>query len=76
MDYYKDTTKHSKGKHLSYGDRRELQGLLSNKSAHYSFRQLVKYSKCVPNTILNKIKYDVHHNTGRYRAKNLFCSSI
>ncbi len=26
MDYTQDTTKHIKGKHFSYGDRRELQG--------------------------------------------------
>ncbi len=32
MDYPQDTTKHVKGKHFSYGDRRELQGMLSNKS--------------------------------------------
>ena len=25
MDYTQDTTKHTKGKHFSYGDRRELQ---------------------------------------------------
>ncbi len=29
MDYTQDTTKHTKGKHFSYGDRRELQGILS-----------------------------------------------
>ena len=32
MDYTQDTTKYVKGKHFSYGDRRELQGMLSNKS--------------------------------------------
>ena len=35
MDYTQDTTKHKKGKHFSYGDRRELQGILSNKSVRY-----------------------------------------
>ena len=37
MDYTQDTIKHVKGKHFSYGDRRELQGMLSNKSVRYEF---------------------------------------
>ncbi len=43
MDYTQDTTKHTKGKHFSYGDRRELQGMLSNKSVRYSLRQLARH---------------------------------
>ena len=34
MDYTQDTTKHVKDKHFSYDDRRELHGILSNKSVH------------------------------------------
>ena len=52
MDYTQDTTKHTKGKHFSYGDRRELQGILSNKSVRYSLRQLARHFNCAPNTII------------------------
>ena len=53
----------------SYGDRRELQGMLSNKSVHYSLRQLARYFNCSPNTIRNELKRGAHHNTGRYGAR-------
>ena len=43
MDYTKDITNHQKGKHFSLGDRRELQGILSDSSKQYSLRQLAKY---------------------------------
>ena len=56
MDYTQDTTKHIKGKHFSYGDRRELQGMLSNKSVRYSLRQLARHFNCSPNTIRNELK--------------------
>ena len=78
MDYTQDTTKHIKGKHFSYGDRRELQGMLSNKSVHYSLRQLARYFNCSPNTIRNELKRGAHHNTGRYgarRAQNAYDKS-
>ena len=55
MDYTQDTTKHTKGKHFSYGDRRELQGILSNKSVRYSLRQLARHFNCAPNTIRNEL---------------------
>ena len=55
MDYTQDTIKHVKGKHFSYGDRRELQGMLSNKSVHYSLRQLARHFNCAPNTIRNEL---------------------
>ena len=51
MDYTKDITNHQKGKHFSLGDRRELQGILSDSSKQYSLRQLAKYFNCAPNTI-------------------------
>lgn len=69
MDYIQDTTKHTKGKHFSYGDRRELQGILSNKSVRYSLRQLARHFNCAPNTIRNELKRGAHHNTGRYGAR-------
>ena len=69
MDYTQDTTKHIKGKHFSYGDRRELQGMLSNKSVRYSLRQLARHFNCSPNTIRNELKRGAHHNTGRYGAR-------
>ena len=69
MDYTQDTTKHTKGKHFSYGDRRELQGILSNKSVRYSLRQLARHFNCAPNTIRNELKRGAHHNTGRYGAR-------
>lgn len=53
MDYTKDITNHQKGKHFSLGDRRELQGILSDSSKQYSLRQLAKYFNCAPNTIRN-----------------------
>ncbi len=56
MDCTKDTTKHVKGKHFSYGDRRELQGILSNKSVRYSLRQLARHFNCAPNTIRDIIQ--------------------
>ena len=55
MDYTQDTTKHVKNKHFSYGDRRELQGMLSNKSVRYSLRQLARHFNCAPNTIRNEL---------------------
>ena len=55
MDHTQDTIKHVKGKHFSYGDRRELQGMLSNKSVHYSLRQLARHFNCAPNTIRNEL---------------------
>ena len=69
MDYTQDTTKHIKSKHFSYGDRRELQGILSNKSVRYSLRQLARHFNCAPNTIRNELKRGAHHNTGRYGAR-------
>ena len=69
MDYTQDTTKHVKGKHFSYGDRIELQGMLSNKSVRYSLRQLARHFNCSPNTIRNELKRGAHPNTGRYGAK-------
>ena len=78
MDYTQDTTKHIKGKHFSYGDRRELQGMLSNKSVRYSLRQLARHFNCAPNTIRNELKRGAHHNTGRYgarRAQNAYDKS-
>ena len=69
MDYTQDTTKHVKNKHFSYGDRRELQGMLSNKSVRYSLRQLARHFNCSPNTIRNELKRGAHPNTGRYGAK-------
>ena len=69
MDYTQDTTKHIKGKHFSYGDPRELQGMLSNKSVRYSLRQLARHFNCAPNTIRNELKRGAHHNTGRYGAR-------
>ena len=71
MDYTQDSTKHVKGKHFSYGDRRELQGLLSNASVHYSLRQLARYFNCSPNTIRNELKRGVHHKTGKYGARRV-----
>ena len=57
MDYTKDITNHQKGKHFSLGDRRELQGILSDSSKQYSLRQLAKYFNCAPNTIRNELKH-------------------
>ena len=45
MDYTKDITNHQKGKHFSLGDRRELQGILSDSSKQYSLRQAVEKLK-------------------------------
>ncbi len=61
--------KHTNGKHFSYGDRRELQGMLSNKSVRYSLRQLARHFNCAPNTICNELKRGTHHNTGIYVAR-------
>lgn len=69
MDYYKDTTIHEKGKHFSYGDRRELQGILRNSSHKLSLRKLAEYFHCAPNTIRNELKRGAHPNTGRYGAR-------
>ena len=69
MDHTQDTTKHEKNKHFSYGDRRELQGMLSNESIRYSLRQLARHFNCAPNTIRNELKRGAHPNTGRYGAK-------
>lgn len=66
MDYTKDITNHQKGKHFSLGDRRELQGILSDSSKQYSLRQLAKYFNCAPNTIRNELKRGAHPHTGRY----------
>ena len=68
MDYTKDITNHQKGKHFSLGDRRELQGILSDSSKQYSLRQLAKYFNCAPNTIRNELKRGAHPHTGRYSA--------
>lgn len=68
MDYTKDITNHQKGKHFSLGDRRELQGILSDSSKQYSLRQLAKYFNCAPNTIRNELKRGAHPHTGRYGA--------
>ena len=59
MDYTQNTTKHVKGKHSSYNDRRELQGMLSNSSVRYSLRQLAKNLNCFPITIRNELKRGV-----------------
>lgn len=56
MDYTKDITNHQKGKHFSLGDRRELQGILSDSSKRYSLRQMAKHFNCAPNTIRNELK--------------------
>ena len=48
MDYTQDTTKHIKGKHFSYGDRRELQGILSNKFVHFSLHMGVRTKTWTP----------------------------
>ena len=72
MDYTQNTTKHTNGKHFSYGDRRELQGMLSNKSVRYSLRQLARHFNCAPNTICNELKRGTHHNTGIYVARNAY----
>ena len=69
MDYTQNTTKHTNGKHFSYGDRRELQGMLSNKSVRYSLRQVARHFNCAPNTICNELKRGTHHNTGIYVAR-------
>ena len=61
--------KKKKKEHFSYGDRRELQGILSNKSVRYSLRQLARHFNCAPNTIRNELKRGAHHNTGRYGAR-------
>ena len=66
MDYTVDTIKHLKVNLFSYCFRRELQGMLSNKSVHYSLRQLARHCNCAPNTIRNELKRGAHHNTGRY----------
>ena len=68
MDYTQDTTKYIKGKHFSYGDRIELQGILSNKFVHFSLHMLAKHFNCAPNTIRNEIRRGAHPNTGRYSA--------
>lgn len=68
MDYVKDITNHQKGKHFSLGDRRELQGILSNSSNKYSLRQLAKHFNCAPNTIRNELKRGARPHTGRYGA--------
>lgn len=68
MDYTKDITNHQKGKHFSLGDRRELQGILSDSSKQYSLRQLAKYFNCAPNTIRNELKRGAHPHSGRYGA--------
>lgn len=68
MDYVKDITNHQKGKHFSLGDRRELQGILSNSSNKHSLRQLAKHFNCAPNTIRNELKRGAHPHTGRYGA--------
>lgn len=60
MDYTQDTTKHIKGKHFSYGDRIELQGILSNKFVHFSLHMLAKHFNCAPNTIRNEIRRGAH----------------
>ena len=62
MDHIQNATKHVKGKHFSYGDRRELHGMLSNKSVHYSLRELARYFNCAHNTIRNELKRSAHHN--------------
>ena len=69
MDHTQDTTKREKNKHFSYGDRRELQGMLSNESIRYSLRQLARHFNCASNTIRNELKRGAHPNTGRYGAK-------
>ena len=78
MDYTKDITNHQKGKHFSLGDRRELQGILSDSSKQYSLRQLAKHFNCAPNTIRNELKRGAHPHTGRYgaaRAQRSYISS-
>lgn len=74
MDYTKDITNHQKGKHFSLGDRRELQGILSDSSKQYSLRQLAKYFNCAPNTIRNELKRGAHPHTGRYGIATVFAS--
>ncbi len=49
MDYTQDTTKHVKNKHFSYGDRRELQGMLSNKSVRITMDYTQDTTKHVKN---------------------------
>ena len=78
MDYTKDITNHQKGKHFSLGDRRELQGILSDSSKQYSLRQLAKYFNCAPNTIRKELKRGAHLHTGRYgtaRAQRAYIAS-
>lgn len=65
MDYTKDITNHKKGKQ---GDRRELQGILSDRSKQYSLRQMAKHFDCAPNTIRNELKRGAHSHTCRYEA--------
>lgn len=69
MDYYKDITFHEKGKHFSYCDRRELQGILRDTSKKHSLRSLAKCFNCAPNTIRSELKRGAHPNTGRYGAR-------
>ena len=46
--------------------RRELQGMLSNKSARYSLRQLARHFNCALNTIRNELKCGAHHNGSEF----------
>ena len=68
MDYYKDITEHQKGKHFSYGDRRELQGILRNSCSKLSLRGLAAIFNCSPSTISNELKRGAHPHTGKYNA--------
>lgn len=69
MDYTKDITIHIKGKHLSIGDRRELQGMISGLAQRPSLRALAQHFNCSPNTIRNELRCGAHPNTGRYGAR-------
>ena len=70
MDYIKDITNHQKGKRFSLGDRRELQGILSDNSKQYSLRQLAKHFNCAPNTIRNELKRGAHPYSSWERGSN------
>ena len=66
MDYTQDTTKHIKGKHFSYGDRRELQGMLSAISMRCYFIQIVNKFNYITTIVI------VWRNLKDFQSVNLF----
>ena len=64
MDYvYSTTTKHEKGKHLSYDERVLIQIRLKD---GWSANKIAKEIGCAPNTVRNEIR---RGTVKRYKAK-------